>query len=196
MFEEEQAASKAVPCMKAVGLVPAAPSDIFKLMMDLSTARMQWDLIFESGSVLETESRHSDIVHIVSRPLWLFPCWASSRDLVLSRHWKHESDGSYTITWTSVTHEATPKSSDHVRGNVVGSCIMIEPVKGDDGMSNVTYAMQIDPQVPGFRLGVLASASVVVVLAMAFYSEAGLIALLTIACLLVTIRAVLCNLLK
>ena len=145
--------------MKAVGLVPASPVDIFKLMMDLSTARKQWDLFFDSGTVLETESRHADIVHLVSRPLWFFPCWASPRDLVLSRHWKHESDGSYTITWTSVSHASTPKSRDHIRGNVLGSCVVIEPVKGDEGISNVTYAMQIDPQVPRFRLGMLKSRS-------------------------------------
>jgi len=195
VFEEEQAASKAVPCMKAVGLVPASPVDIFKLMMDLSTARKQWDLFFDSGTVLETESRHADIVHLVSRPLWFFPCWASPRDLVLSRHWKHESDGSYTITWTSVSHASTPKSRDHIRGNVLGSCVVIEPVKGDEGISNVTYAMQIDPQVPRFRLGMLAGASVALLIGSACYSEAGLIALLAVVCLLVAGRALLANLL-
>jgi len=180
--------SKAMPCMKACGLIQACPEDVFKLIMDLSPSRTQWDLTFNTGKVLHRESRRSDVVHLALRPVWLFPLWADARDFVMSRHWKQEEDGAYTIIYSSVHHASCPKLSGVQRADLKGACVVIVPYPQEDGtvFSVVTHAMEVDIKgyvMPKLHKGLLAGGVALVAISLQ-YSYLGLCILVVLSLLL------------
>jgi len=201
IFEEDKTETE-IPCMKACGLVSASASDIFKLMMDLSASRTQWDLPFSAGKVLSSESRHADVVHLETRSFNTFPMYTNARDFVLSRHWKHESDGSYTIVLASVTHAQCPPSKKFIRGNMEGSCVRITPMQNEEHhqMAYVEFAVTVDPKVSSFgsKMGCSLWLSVAVLLGSLLYAVSpatAAVVLFAFLLFLFAVRTVLFNVL-
>jgi len=71
-----------------------------------------------SFEMIENIDEHTDIIHMVFQPLFLFPAWAKSRDFVLFRYWRLEPDGSYVVCFESVDHVKRLPSKEHVRGEM------------------------------------------------------------------------------
>ena len=71
-----------------------------------------------SFEMIENIDEHTDIIHMVFQPLFLFPAWAKSRDFVLFRYWRLEPDGSYVVCFESVDHAKRLPSKEHVRGEM------------------------------------------------------------------------------
>jgi len=87
-----------------------------------------------SFRIIETMNDHLDVIHLVFRPLYLFPSWTSPRDFVLYRFWKHDDDGTYQIYFDSVEHVACPTLPGYVRGKM-HSVYTIAPLKQSKGRS-------------------------------------------------------------
>ncbi|CAI5534871.1 unnamed protein product [Closterium sp. Naga37s-1] len=83
-----------LPVMKAVGVVKAAPDQIFDLVMSFGEERAEWDAMFAEARVVEAIDGHTDVVHMCLKRTSL---WTRSRDLCLLRYWKREENGTYRI---------------------------------------------------------------------------------------------------
>ncbi len=81
-----------------------------------------------SFRIIETMNDHLDVIHLVFRPLYLFPSWTAPRDFVLYRFWKHDDDGTYQIYFDSVEHVDCPIVEGYVRGKM-HSVYTIAPLK-------------------------------------------------------------------
>ena len=153
------------PPMKAHVVLNTSPLDAFMCIM--SYARMASngpDVNFcprseqaTSFRVVESIDRNMDVIHVVFRPLYLFPSWTSPRDFVLVRYWRHEPDGSYVICYESVQHRDCPPIEGFVRGEMhqaytVSPRTHIQSRKGGpkfDSMAQeclLTAVVQVDPR--------------------------------------------------
>jgi hypothetical protein len=81
-----------------------------------------------SFRVLETIDDQTDMIHLVFRPLYLFPSWTAPRDFVLFRFWKYDDDGTYQICYDSGEHRDCPIVQGYVRGEM-HSVYTIAPLK-------------------------------------------------------------------
>ena len=71
-----------------------------------------------SYRLLEKIDDHRDVLHLVCRPLYLFPASSIARDFVLLRYWRYEPDGSYIICYESMEHASCPPHPGFVRGTM------------------------------------------------------------------------------
>lgn len=72
-----------------------------------------------SYRLLEKIDDHRDVLHLVCRPLHVFPALtAATRDFVLIRYWRYDPDGSYIICYISTEHSYCPPQPDFVRGTM------------------------------------------------------------------------------
>nr|XP_024358788.1 protein ENHANCED DISEASE RESISTANCE 2-like isoform X2 [Physcomitrium patens] len=117
-----------LPVMKAVGVVKAPADQIFNLIMDYGPERQQWDHTLESASVIETIDGHSDVVYIRLRQDWGF---SRQRDLCLSRYWKREENGAYSIFYRSVLKH--PLQAGFVRAYIHSGGYIVSPLKVTGG---------------------------------------------------------------
>ena len=81
-----------------------------------------------SFRIIETMDDHMDVIHLVFRPLYLFPSWTAPRDFVLYRFWKFDDDGTYQVCVDSVQHRDCPPLAGYVRGEM-HSVYTIAPLK-------------------------------------------------------------------
>lgn len=81
-----------------------------------------------SFRIIETINDHMDAIHLVFRPLYLFPVWSAPRDFVLYRFWKYDDDGSYQVCFDSCKHKDCPPNDEYVRGEM-HSVYTIAPLK-------------------------------------------------------------------
>ena len=81
-----------------------------------------------SFRIIDTINDHMDVIHLVFRPLYLFPSWTAPRDFVLYRFWKYDDDGSYQICFDSALHRDCPPVTGYVRGEM-HSVYTIAPLK-------------------------------------------------------------------
>jgi len=81
-----------------------------------------------SFRIVETMDDHMDVIHLVFRPLYLFPSWTAPRDFVLYRFWKYEDDGTYQVCLDSGQHVDCPRVEGYVRGEM-HSVYTIAPLK-------------------------------------------------------------------
>jgi hypothetical protein len=125
----------AAPCTKVAGRVRAPSDVIFKLVMDLGRSREEWDCTFASGSVLEQLDGHTEVVHTVLRSMRLASAALPSRprDLVMTRYWRREEDGTYMILFRSTEHASCPPVSGVVRAEVACGCYIITPLPPNNG---------------------------------------------------------------
>lgn len=119
--------------------------------------------------VLETIDDNTDIIHLVLRPLFLFPVWTSPRDFVLYRYWRYEADGSFIICYESIEHDECPPHPLYVRGEM-HNCFTVSPQKksyrrrtptANANECLMTAVTQVDPKgwVPTTPLSFLSSQS-------------------------------------
>ncbi|ETV67107.1 hypothetical protein H257_16648 [Aphanomyces astaci] len=114
-----------VPSFKASRVVPGTPLEVFRLLVDTSV-RGLWDGAVDSMRVLQTLDAHSDIVHIVFKPVWLWPLWLPASDACLLRYWRETEDGSYVLCVQSAVHAECPVT-DHVRVLCQGGGVTVSP---------------------------------------------------------------------
>ncbi|CAI5708957.1 unnamed protein product [Peronospora destructor] len=143
-------AKKAVPCFKTLLVVDGSPSEIFLYLMGIKNYPV-WDASVEKAEVVHTIDDHSDIIHIVYRPVWMWPIWLASRDLCLLRYWRRGEDGSYVICMQSALHPECPPIHGLVRATCKGGGFVISPrtlslTQGDEMTSMVTNVVHLDPQ--------------------------------------------------
>ncbi len=81
-----------------------------------------------SFRIIETIDDHMDVIHLVFRPLYLFPFWTAPRDFVMYRFWKYDDDGTYQICLDSRRHRDCPPVPGYVRGDM-HSVYTIAPLK-------------------------------------------------------------------
>eukprot|EP00656_Telonema_subtile_P013314 TRINITY_DN1675_c0_g1_i2.p1 TRINITY_DN1675_c0_g1~~TRINITY_DN1675_c0_g1_i2.p1 ORF type:complete len:671 (-),score=153.72 TRINITY_DN1675_c0_g1_i2:684-2696(-) len=149
IYEEKLSGSSShsIPTFKAIGVVYAPPRDVFKLFMDNSELRRDWDLTFKQGIVCSEDTPNSDTVKVETNPLQMYPLFADPREYAYYRYWKREDDGSYSII---LSPPNTVQTSSHkhgvVQAELFGGCILITPSDDDDCASVVTYALQLDPK--------------------------------------------------
>lgn len=109
-----------------------------------------------SFRIIETINDHMDVIHLVFRPLYLFPFWSAPRDFVLYRFWKYDDDGSYQVCFDSGEHKDCPPNDEYVRGEM-HSVYTIAPLRRTKKRSakapeNVvqeclmTNTVQVDPR--------------------------------------------------
>eukprot|EP00271_Cylindrocystis_brebissonii_P019268 TRINITY_DN580_c1_g2_i2.p1 TRINITY_DN580_c1_g2~~TRINITY_DN580_c1_g2_i2.p1 ORF type:complete len:793 (-),score=119.22 TRINITY_DN580_c1_g2_i2:374-2752(-) len=133
-----------LPVMKCVGVVKADASLIFDLVMHYGPERLQWDSTMDSASVVETMDGHSDVVMVKLRQDWI---WLRRRELVLSRYWIREADGSYMVFYKSQDHPDCPKRRGHVRAIIHSAGFIITPLKSSEGgkpRTLVEYVLEMD----------------------------------------------------
>jgi len=114
------------PPMKSQVVLNTSPLDAFMCIMSYARmAHKSADQVYSPLSELSSSFRvlgsindHMDIIHLVFRPLYLFPSWTCPRDFVLIRYWRYEPDGSYVICYESVQHRDCPPSAEYVRGEM------------------------------------------------------------------------------
>ncbi|CAH0482813.1 unnamed protein product [Peronospora belbahrii] len=143
-------AKKAVPCFKTLQVVDGSPSEIFFYLMGIKNYPV-WDASVEKAQVVHTIDDHSDIIHIVYKPVWMWPIWLAPRDLCLLRYWRRAEDGSYVICMQSALHPECPPMHGLVRATCKGGGFVISPrmlslTQGDEMTSMVTNVVHLDPQ--------------------------------------------------
>lgn len=126
------------------------PHTVFKTIIN-DSHRFMWDSALVSHKVIEKRDDHTDVVHVIQKPVWFWPLWLSPRDYVLLRYWRREEDGSYFIFYQSIEHGAAPPTSQFVRGDIDTAVYIIAPLKPEftevtTGLmtSNITFMMKCD----------------------------------------------------
>ncbi|KAF0693988.1 Aste57867_15101 [Aphanomyces stellatus] len=137
-----------VPSFKASRVVPGTPLEVFRLLMDTSI-RCMWDGSIESMRVLQTIDSHSDIVHVVYKPVWLWPLWLPASDACLLRYWRETEDGSFVLCVQSAVHAECPVT-DHVRAMCQGGGVTVSPPTtanpSDSPTALVSLVVHMNPQ--------------------------------------------------
>eukprot|EP00511_Aplanochytrium_stocchinoi_P011685 CAMPEP_0204875178 /NCGR_PEP_ID=MMETSP1348-20121228/45245_1 /ASSEMBLY_ACC=CAM_ASM_000700 /TAXON_ID=215587 /ORGANISM="Aplanochytrium stocchinoi, Strain GSBS06" /LENGTH=677 /DNA_ID=CAMNT_0052031465 /DNA_START=13 /DNA_END=2046 /DNA_ORIENTATION=- len=86
--------------IKAQCSINAKPNHVFHAVMDISNdTRSLWDTSFKSGNVVKILDSNNDIVSIQLRNP--YKAIMPNIQLVLSRHWRRESDGTYKLLYRS-----------------------------------------------------------------------------------------------
>lgn len=106
-----------------------------------------------SFRVVEQKDNNSDIIHLVFRPLYLFPSWTAPRDYCIHRYWRLEDDGSYMVCYDSVVHPDCPPCPPYVRGELNG-IYSIAPRRRHGTVNTadiqeeclLTHIVQVDPR--------------------------------------------------
>eukprot|EP00899_Mesostigma_viride_P003538 jgi/Mesvir1/13185/Mv06145-RA.1 len=142
-----------IPCLKCSAIVRARSDAIFKLVMDLGLSRLEWDCTFAYGKVIEVVDGHTDIVHHMLKPLWMWPVDTCARDLCVTRYWRREVDGTYVVLYRSTQHPSCPPRPNYVRAELIGGGFIIRPVGSmscnpgggvPEPQSLVTYLVEMD----------------------------------------------------
>ena len=149
--------------LKTQLVLNATPLLAFMCLMSLSRVDLRSNEPFVPGSgqrtsfrVLKTIDNNMDIIHVVYRPLFLFPSWTTPRDFVVCRYWRYESDGTYTVCYESVSHRDCPPLSAYTRGELHGVYTIAprKQIRGSCGQQPnnlhpeclVTSVVQVDPK--------------------------------------------------
>ena len=132
----------AAPVAKASCKVQAASELVFRLVMDLSArSRAQWDCHYSSGTVVQQLDGHTDIIHVTFRKLH---CLFRRRDVVLTRYWRREEDGTYIVLFRSTEHpQGTKPLRGVVRAEVACGCIIVTPL--GEQCSLLTHVLEASP---------------------------------------------------
>lgn len=109
--------------MKAHVVLHTSPLDAFMCIMSYAVTGNNPSLnprseLSSSFRIIESIDDHMDVIHLLFRPIYLFPSWTCPRDFVLVRYWRFEPDGSYVICYESVRHRECPPIEGYVRGEM------------------------------------------------------------------------------
>ncbi|CAK9216387.1 unnamed protein product [Sphagnum troendelagicum] len=135
-----------LPVTKAVGVVKAPADQIFNLIMDYGLERHQWDHTFRSASIVETIDGHSDVLYLCLRQDWI---WRRPRDFCLSRYWKREDNGTYSVFYRSVSK--MPLQPGYVRAYIRSGGYIVTPLKsGASGKPRTLVEFVLEVNVAGW----------------------------------------------
>jgi hypothetical protein len=125
MFTGLSIEGRPCPLVKAQVVLGTSPLDAFLCLMSYARINADSRSILSPNSGQSASFRlvasiddHTDVIHMICRPLYLFPSWTTPRDFVLYRYWRFEQDGTYTICYESVQHRDCPPHPDFVRGEM------------------------------------------------------------------------------
>ncbi|KAH7280404.1 hypothetical protein KP509_37G065600 [Ceratopteris richardii] len=138
--------------MKSVGVVEAAPDQVFELIMSLSRdQRQQWDVFTGDLKLVDNVDGHTDIVQGFYDSK-LFERWSCKRDFKILRQWRHDQHGSFCITEQSLNYRNHTGKFPHsqVKLNSTVWEISLLPRKYGSLKSLVTQMIKI--QLPGSKL--------------------------------------------
>jgi len=143
----DQAHMLDLPVKRAELVVQSSPFETFMCIMSSPNTTLCG--IIESMRVVHTFDDHSDIIHLCLCTQFISPTWTAPRDFCLSRFWKLDDDGNYTVFWDSVNHKDCPPVAGYVRGQLHGVFI-VSPMKcvsseSDSSECLVTQIMQMAP---------------------------------------------------
>lgn len=162
------------PPLKAHVVLNASPVNSFLCLLLLPKLQDEsLPMIPNSGQrasfrVIERVNDHMDVIHMIFRPLYLWPSWTAPRDFVLLRYWRHEPDGTYVLCIDSVKHAKCPPQPNFTRGDMHG-VYTIAPKKKRKGLNKaqsafhpeclLTAVVQVDPKgwIPLMSFPLLAS---------------------------------------
>ncbi|GAQ90806.1 hypothetical protein KFL_006870070 [Klebsormidium nitens] len=116
------------PVLMAVGVVEASCEQVFDAVMSLGPSRGEWDVFFAKGRVLEHVDGHTDIIHKTYRHD-CFPGRMLPRDVVLTRFWRREEDGTYVVLYRSTRHDRCPKKKGYRRATVGSGGFVVSPIR-------------------------------------------------------------------
>jgi Protein ENHANCED DISEASE RESISTANCE 2, C-terminal/START domain len=162
---------KACPPMKSHVVLSTSALDAFLCLMSfgrVESKKLLQEVDYEddaliteshhriSFEIVESIDEHADVIRVMFRPLFLFPCWTNPRDFVVFRYWRLEPDGSYVVCYESMEHTKCPPRPDFVRGEM-HSVFHIAPQKKlcrkrsaakSSGPSDclMTATVQVDPK--------------------------------------------------
>jgi hypothetical protein len=105
-------------CLMSLGRIQSDAAPVAKTTCKHNVVvpqMMEHRITFE---IIENIDEHTDVIHMVLQPLFLFPSWTKSRDFVLYRYWRLDPDGSYVVCYESVEHTQCPPLPDHVRAEM------------------------------------------------------------------------------
>ena len=134
-----------IPSYKVSKIVQGSPQEVFRLLMNLERYHT-WDEAAVSMRVVQELDDHADILHVVLRPILIWPIWQQSRDMVLTRYWRREEDGSYIIVYTSTTHPECRPLPDFIRARIDAAFVITPPKSAQAGRSLVTHTVRYDPR--------------------------------------------------
>jgi Protein ENHANCED DISEASE RESISTANCE 2, C-terminal/START domain len=124
---------KPCPPMKSHVVLSTSALDAFLCLMSygrVESKKLHHELQYEddafivesdhriSFEIVESIDEHADVIRVMFRPLFLFPCWTHPRDFVVFRYWRLEPDGSYVVCYESMEHAKCPPRPDYVRGEM------------------------------------------------------------------------------
>lgn len=176
MFTSLSIEGRPCPPVKAQIVLGTSPLDAFLCVMSYARINADPRSILSPNSGQSASFRlvasiddHTDVIHMICRPLYLFPSWTTPRDFVLYRYWRFEQDGTYTICYESVQHRDCPPHPDFVRGEM-HQVYTIAPQKKihrrgastkttDQPECFMTAVVQVDPKgwVPNLSIPMLSS---------------------------------------
>ncbi|CAI5481216.1 unnamed protein product [Closterium sp. Yama58-4] len=118
-----------LPCLSAVGTVDAPSDAVFRLVLDLSSSRNEWDVAYGGARMVEAQDGHTDCIHYRFRPLpvGFGPFALTARDVCLRRYWQRTGDGCYVVLYQSMEHPLCPPVMGCVRANLTYGGFIIAP---------------------------------------------------------------------
>lgn len=152
------------PLLRSQIIFNASPLNAFMCLMSNGNATAEEDISTScpnsgqraSFRILETLDENSDIIHLFFRQTYLFPFWTKARDFVLFRHWRYDSDKTYSVVYHSVAHPNCPPISTHIRGKMDAIYSIAPEKQAMVGQPRclLTQLIQVDPNgwIPYLRL--------------------------------------------
>lgn len=169
---------RSCPLLKAQAILDSSPINAFMCLMSYNRIGRHggpgnWDSIAplscqrSSFRIIEQIDDHTDVIHLVFRPLYLFPSWTAPRDFCIMRYWRLDDDGCYVLCYDSVKHRECPPSPSYVRGDMHG-VYTLAPLKKvhvsrhavrteEVSQCMLTHMVQTDPKgwVPTWKLSLM-----------------------------------------
>jgi hypothetical protein len=155
IFREERTALDGKPGpLKSQLVLPCSALDAFLCLMSYGRLSPGEIPVGQRSCfrTLESIDDNTDVIHLTTMPIYLFPSWTTPRDFVLYRYWRHEEDGTFVVCYESIQHKDCPPSSDYCRGEL-HQVFTIAPHKrsykrkaANTSESYMTAWVQVDPK--------------------------------------------------
>jgi hypothetical protein len=135
-----------VMLMKGIGIIQAGADQIARALMD-PTRRSDWDTLFKERNVIENlHDNGLDDRTLISHLKFKTPVpLVQARDFCTLATVKVNRETGHGFFFSkSVLHPLVPESKDYVRGDLMASGFVVEPL--GNGLSRFTYLVQVDPK--------------------------------------------------
>jgi hypothetical protein len=126
---------------KGVGTISGTPEQV-RCVFASSDVRGRWDEMYNKGEVVERIDTNTTVSYGAFKAPWP----VAPRDFVTIGRSVVRPDGSIFVYFGNYEHPRKPAVKKHVRGKLIYSALLIEPVPGSPTpRSLVTYALGNDP---------------------------------------------------